>query len=236
MKVSPTRSLVEFSKLIYWFSINILGPPLTWADLQRHGGFSFPDADDWPAPIQTQRPAPIQQSSQIQPQKCASRKIFIPQDSKRTPISDYNNWSQRKKAPHQAMDIPGDLMNQQPLPSQPSAPPKTMGPGSGCFCDQSKLMTTTAQTEAPVSCHHQHQQQQQHHFHPMMIPQHCAHSQCTCGGQNFNVEPWQPGSTDVNVGLPMRPVGEVQQKKYSLPPASHHSPEQRTSYRVKRLY
>ncbi|VDM34990.1 unnamed protein product [Hydatigera taeniaeformis] len=203
------------------------GPPLTLADLQRHGAFPFPDGDEWPAHMHPQRASSVQQSSHIAVQECPTwRPITIP-ECKRTPISEYSNWSQRKKSAQQMQDLQHDFMIHQPSsPPAAQGTPKPMVSESGCFCDQGKLVTTTAQTENPVF-------HQPHHYPMLMTPHAC--NQCTCGGPPFNPEPWKAAS-DANGEMQFGPVLEVQQKKFSLPPASHHSPEQRTSYRAKRIY
>ncbi|VDO03624.1 unnamed protein product [Rodentolepis nana] len=206
------------------------GPPLTWADLQRHGAFAFPEGDDWATPVQPQRPSPVQQPLQMPSQKCQSWKTFSSSEQKRTPISEYSNWSQRKKAPQTVLEIPPEFMIHQPAPLAQVQPQQMGNPKPmNCFFDQSKLTTTTAQTESAVNY-------PQHCHHPMVVSYPYAYNQCSCGGQNYGVEPWQnPGGEATTT--PMRPISEVQQqKKFSLPPASHHSPEQRTSYRAKRIF
>ncbi|CDI96864.1 conserved hypothetical protein [Echinococcus multilocularis] len=205
------------------------GPPLTWADLQRHGTFSFPDGNEWPTRMHSQRPSSIHQTSQASAQKCPPWKAFTMHESKRKPISEYSNWSQRKKSTQQVHELPHDFMiYKSSPPSATQGTSKPMASESGCFCDQAKLATTTVQTESPI-IHQQH-----HHHHPILMAPHAC-NQCSCGGQNFSTEPWQAAS-DSSGGVPLGPISEVQQKKYSLPPASHHSPEQRTSYRTKRIY
>ncbi|KAL5969366.1 hypothetical protein TSMEX_002901 [Taenia solium] len=203
------------------------GPPLTLADLQRHAAFPFPDGDEWPTHMHPKRTSSIQQTGQVPMQKCPSWRTFTMHESKRTPISEYSNWSQRKKSAQQVHELSHDSIIHQPSPpSATQGNSKPMVSESGCFCNQAKLATTTAQTENPII-------HQQHHYPLLMAPH--TYNQCSCGGQNFNAEPWQPTS-DLNGEVQLGPISEIQQKKFSLPPASHHSPEQRTSYRAKRTY
>ncbi|KAL5105554.1 hypothetical protein TcWFU_008454 [Taenia crassiceps] len=148
-------------------------------------------------------------------------------EPKRTPISEYSNWSQRKKSTQQMHELSHDSIIHQPSPpSATQGNSKPMVSKSGCFCDQAKLATTTTQTENSIT-------HQQHHC-PLLMAPHAYH-QCSCGGQSFNTEPWQ-ATGDLNGEVTLGPILEIQQKKFSLPPASHHSPEQRTSYRAKRIY
>lgn len=181
-------------------------------------------------PVQPQRSSPVQQPLQMPSQKCPSWKTFSSNEQKRTPISEYSNWSQRKKPSQTILEIPPDFMIHQPAPPA-QVQPQQMGSTKpmGCFFDQSKLATTTAQTESTMNY-------PQHYHHPMMMTYPYAYNQCSCGGQNYNVESWQNSGGETTNGS-VRPISEVQQqKKFSLPPASHHSPEQRTSYRAKRVF
>ncbi|VDD80881.1 unnamed protein product [Mesocestoides corti] len=185
------------------------------------GAFSFPEGDSWATPQS------VPTTQQQKPTKCSTWKQYSSQESKKPPITEYSNWSQRKKPVQHVMELPSDFMMPPPTKS-------TCGPN--CFCDQPKLATTTAQTE-PTSQAASASMHQHHSYHQPMIMAPCGH----CCGQHFTTDPWtQPvaGGEETMNGAQstMRPLSDIQQRKYSLPPASHHSPEQRTSYRVKRLY
>ncbi|KAM7543285.1 hypothetical protein Aperf_G00000000031 [Anoplocephala perfoliata] len=191
------------------------------------GAFTFPDGADWAAPMQPQRTSSIQQPIQPIPvQKCPHWRTFGANEQKRSPISEYSNWTQRKKSSQPILELSPDFMVHQPSPPPP--PPQYQSPNSkpsSYFYDQSKLATATAQTESSLNY-------PQHCHHPMRMTNTHTCNQCSCGAQYFNVEPWQGEESS----YPMRMASEFQQKKFSLPPASHHSPEQRTSYRAKRIF
>lgn len=191
------------------------------------GAFAFPDGVDWATPMQPQKTLPMQQPLQIPPQKCPHWKTIGSNEQKRSPISKHSNWTQRRKPSQPILELPPDFMIHQPSPPPPPQAQhrNANSKPSGYFYDQSKLITATAQTESSINY-------PQHYYHPLLMTNAHTCNQCSCGAQNFNVEPWQGGEDS----YPMRGISEFQQKKFSLPPASHHSPEQRTSYRAKRIF
>ncbi len=184
------------------------------------GAFPFPDGDDWATPMQAQEePQPQQRRPSWKPAASS-------QEPKRAPIADYGGWAQRKKPSQHVLELPSEFM----IP-----PPNQSACGMNYFCAppqrQSSLVSTTAQTDEQGQQPQQGGPMQQQHHQPMIM------SPCCCG-QCYGGEQWQQqGGIEQQSGV-MQPMGrpEVQQRKYSLPPASHHSPEQRTSYRAHRFY
>ncbi|VDL97977.1 unnamed protein product [Schistocephalus solidus] len=195
------------------------GPPLTLADLQSHGlhggGFPLIEDADWP---QEQR-KPVWKSS------------APAYSEKKTPVNGYGNWSQKKYSVHeQPSCVPRNDMAQPggALPSSSyrfHAVPSNVPTG---------LVTTTAQTavncmqqpvtsQPPYSLPWQQQQQQQ----PMGCSGHCC-------GQCFAPPP--PNDAWNSPGGIMNARKIRDERKFSLPPASHHSTEQRTSYREHRFH
>lgn len=180
--------------------------------------FPFLDGSDWPSE-QTQTPVqmPKQQS---QPSK---RLLWKGGQEKKPPITEYNSWSQRKKSPYEAAAMEQMQRDSFSIPS------------SNCFCSSQGmpgLITTTAQTDGqggqgcPCMMHQQpsfKQPTQQ----PVGMGYHDQQfGQMLSGQSQSEGDQWQMGS-------PL--MSQFNRRKFSLPPASHHSPEQRTSYREQRF-
>ncbi|BHF68229.1 hypothetical protein SprV_0301126200 [Sparganum proliferum] len=197
------------------------GPPLTLADLQRHGlhggGFPLIEGSDWPQEQRKQiwkSPAPAY-------------------SEKKVPASGCGNWSQKKFSvyeqprclPRNDVALTGGTLLSPPRCFH--ATPSNMSTG---------LVTTTAQTAVgsipqPVISQPPYSfewQQQQHQKPPTLgCSGHCC-SQCFAPPPSNDA--WNIPSGIMNI----RKIRD--ERKFSLPPASHHSTEQRTSYREHRFH